>query len=52
LVANNLVSIKIPNRPMLFSAKRKENLFYVDIEQNNYIVYLSQSVLKLVDFLT
>jgi len=37
---------------MLFSAKRKENLFYVDIEQNNYIAYLSQSVLKLVDFLT
>ena len=52
LVANNLVSIKMPNRPMLFSAKRKENLFYVDIEQNNYIAYLSQSVLKLVDFLT
>ena len=37
---------------MLFSAKRKKNLFYVDIEQNNYIAYLSQSVLKLVDFLT
>jgi len=52
LVTDNLVSIKMPNGPILFSAKRKGNLFYIDIEQDDYIVYLSQSVLKSVDFST
>jgi len=52
LVTDNLVSIKIPNGPTLFFAKRKGNLFYINIEQDDYITYLSQSVLKSVDFST
>ena len=50
LITDNSVLIKIPSRPMIFSATKKENLFYIDIEQNKYIVYLSQSIQKPVDF--
>jgi len=40
------------SRPIIFSAIKKGNLFYVDVEQDEYTAYLSQSMQKLVDFAT
>jgi len=40
----------MPSRPIIFSATKKGNLFYVDVEQNECTAYLSQSMQKPVDF--
>jgi len=52
LVADNSVSIKMPSRPIIFSATKKGNLFYVNVEQDECTAYLSQSMQKPVDFAT
>ena len=40
-VTDNSVLIKMPSRPMMFSVTKKENLFYVNVEQDEYTAYLS-----------
>ena len=42
-VADNTVSVQILNGPILFSATKKEGLFYVDIKWDQCTVYFSQS---------
>jgi len=51
-VTDNSVSIKMLSGPIIFSATKKGNLFYVDVEQDECTAYLSQSMQKPVDFAT
>ena len=51
-VADNTVSVKIPNSLTLFSTTKKGGLFYIDIKWNQCTAYLSQSPRKAADFVT